>query len=121
MSIEQAPNLDGGRVGIKARIAGIVLVIVSTIAIAIVPSFAKLAYDGGSNTLSIITGRGIVSVLMTLPLMLLLRQPIRIGRKPFIICTINGVFYAILLYCYVGAVQHLAVNLVILIFFIHPL
>ena len=115
-------NMIGeGRVGTRLQIAGIVLVIVSTIAIAIVPSFARLAYDGGSNTLSIVTGRGIVSVLITLPLMLVLRQPIRISKRPLAICIVNGFFYALLLYCYVGAVQHIAVNLVILIFFIHPL
>ena len=105
----------------RLQLTGIALVIFSTIAIAIVPAFAKLAYGGGSNTFSIITGRGIVSVVMILPLLILFRQPIRIGRRSLAICLANGVVYAIMLYCYVGAVQHLAVNLVILIYFIHPL
>lgn len=105
----------------RLQLAGIALVIFSTVCIAIVPAFARLAYDGGSNTFTIITGRGIVSVLMALPLVLLLRQPLRIGRRPLAICIANGIVYAVMLYCYIGAVQHLAVNLVILIYFIHPL
>lgn len=121
MSRESANQAMGIRHGGRLQIAGIALVIFSTLCIAIVPAFAKLAYDGGSNTFSIITGRGIVSVLMAFPLLLLLRQPIRIGRRPLAICTANGFVYAVMLYCYIGAVQYLAVNLVILIYFIHPL
>jgi drug/metabolite transporter (DMT)-like permease len=91
------------------------------LAIAVVPTFAKLAYEGGSNTLSIITGRGIVSVLIAFPLLVALRQPLSLPRAPLVISVIAGILYAVMLYCYVGAVQYLAVNLVILIFFIHPL
>jgi drug/metabolite transporter (DMT)-like permease len=113
-SVASVPSL-------KLQVIGVALVIVSTIAIAIVPTLAKLAYDGGSNTLSIITGRGIVSVFIAFPLMLALRQPITLPRTPLLISIVAGVLYAIMLYCYIGAVQYLAVNLVILIFFIHPL
>jgi drug/metabolite transporter (DMT)-like permease len=109
------------RPGLKLQAIGITMIVVSTLCIAIVPTFAKLAYDDGSNTLSIITGRGIVSILFTFPLMIALRQPLRIGRKPLAISIVMGVLYAAMLYCYLGAVQYLAVNLVILIYFIHPL
>jgi len=121
MSSDSANQTIGMKNTARLQIAGIALVIFSTLCIAIVPAFARLAYDGGSNTFSIITGRGIVSVLMAFPLLLVLRQPIRIARRPLAICAANGVVYAIMLYCYIGAVQHLAVNLVILIYFIHPL
>lgn len=121
MSTQSADPVTEIKSGARLQLAGIALVIFSTLCIAIVPAFAKLAYDGGSNTFSIITGRGIVSVLMAFPLLLLLRQPIRIGRQPLAICAANGFVYAVMLYCYIGAVQYLAVNLVILIYFIHPL
>ena len=68
--------------GFKQRALGVGLVVLSTIAIAIVPSFAKLAYEGGSNTLSVITGRSIFSVLMTLALLVAFRQPMVIPRRP---------------------------------------
>lgn len=106
---------------LKLQAVGIALVVLSTIAIAIVPTFAKLAYDGGSNTLSVITGRSIFSVLITFLLIALLRQPLVIARRPLLIGLAMGVGYAIILYGYLGAVNYLAVSLVILIYFIHPL
>ena len=105
----------------RLRTLGIALVVLSTIAIAIVPSLASLAYEGGSNTLSVITGRSIFSVLITFLLILLLRQPLAIPRKPLLIGLATGVGYAVILYGYLGAVNYLAVSLVILIYFIHPL
>lgn len=105
----------------KRQAFGVGLIVISTIAIAIVPSFAKLAYDGGSNTLSVITGRSIFSVLSTLLLLLVLRQPLAIPKKPMLIGLAMGAGYAVILYGYLGAVNYLAVNQVILIYFIHPL
>jgi drug/metabolite transporter (DMT)-like permease len=103
------------------QIAGIALVVLSAICIAIVPSLAKLAYDGGSNTLSVITGRSVVSVIITLALLLLLRRPMQIPFRPLAIGLVMGVGYAIILYGYLGAVNYLPVNQAILIYFIHPL
>jgi hypothetical protein len=60
--------------GRRHQLVGAALVVLSTAAIAIVPTFAKLAYDGGSNTLTVITGRSIVTAAVcfrassTLPL-----------------------------------------------------
>jgi drug/metabolite transporter (DMT)-like permease len=105
----------------QLQAAGVVLVVLSTIAIAIVPSLAKLAYDGGSNTLSVITGRSIFSVLITLLLVVALRQPLVIAKRPLFIGLAMGVGYAVILYGYLGAVNYLPVSLVILIYFIHPL
>jgi drug/metabolite transporter (DMT)-like permease len=107
--------------GLKRQAMGIGLIVLSTIAIAIVPSLAKLAYEGGSNTLSVITGRSIFSVFITLFLLMILRQPIVIGWKPLRIALCTGVGYAVILYGYLGAVNYLPVNQVILIYFIHPL
>jgi len=107
-------------VGFKQRALGVALVVLSTIAIAIVPSLAKLAYEGGSNTLSVITGRSIFSVLITLLLLAALRQPIAIPRRPMRIALAMGVAYAVMLYGYLGAVNYLPVSLVTLIYFIHP-
>lgn len=105
----------------RQQAIGMVLIVVSTIAIAIVPSLAKLAYEGGSNTLTVITGRSIFSVAITFLLVLILRQPIAIARRPLLIGLGVGVGYAVILYGYLGAVNYLPVNQVILIYFIHPL
>jgi drug/metabolite transporter (DMT)-like permease len=105
----------------KRQAIGVGLIVVSTIAIAIVPGFAKLAYEGGSNTLSVITGRSVFSVAITFSLLVMLRQPIAIARRPLLIGLGAGVGYAAILYGYLGAVNYLPVNQVIVIYFVHPL
>ncbi len=105
----------------KLQMIGAGLIVLSTIAIAIVPSLAKLAYEGGSNTLSVITGRSVFSVVITLLLVTAMRQPLAIARRPLLIALFMGAGYAVILYGYLGAVNYLPVNLVILIYFIHPL
>ncbi len=112
---------DAGVPSFKLQALGAAMVVFSAVAIAVVPSFAKLAYDGGSNTLSVITGRSIFSILVTLILILAMRQPLIIARRPLIVSLVTGVFYAVMLYGYLGAVEYLAVSMVILIYFIHPL
>jgi drug/metabolite transporter (DMT)-like permease len=92
----------------------------STVAIAIVPSFARLAYDGGSNTLTVITARSILTVLITFVIIRLFRQALHIGRKPLFLCTVGGICYAVMLCGFLGAVELIPVNTVILIYFVHP-
>ena len=100
---------------------GIGLIVLSTVSIAIVPSLAKFAYEGGSNTLSVITGRSVLSLIVTLLMIFVFDKPLRIARRPMVIALAMGLAYAVMLYGYLGAVNYLAVNLVILIYFIHPL
>jgi drug/metabolite transporter (DMT)-like permease len=118
MAVESATAKGPSR-GLRA--AGAAMVVISTVAIAIVPTFARLAFDGGSNTLTIITGRSILSILITFLLILALRRPLKIAKKPLLMSLAMGVDYAAMLYGYVGAVEYLPVNMVILIYFIHPL
>ena len=117
---EAVPHLSAAS-SFRLQAFGVALVILSTIAIAIVPSLAKLAYDGGSNTMTVITGRSIFSVLLTFLLIVVLRQPFVISRSAMLTASAMGVGYAVILYGYLGAVNYLAVSLVILIYFIHPL
>jgi drug/metabolite transporter (DMT)-like permease len=107
--------------GVRLQAIGAAMVVGSTIAIAVVPSFAKLAYDGGSNTLTVITARSILTVLLTWLVMVSLGQSTRINRKPLLISLATGVFYAVMLCGFLGAVAFIPVNMVILVYFIHPL
>jgi drug/metabolite transporter (DMT)-like permease len=104
----------------SSRVLGAALVILSTVAIAIVPSFARLAYDGGSNTLTVITARSILTVLLTFVVIRLCRRALRIDRKPLFLCTVAGICYAVMLCGFLGAVELIPVNTVILIYFVHP-
>jgi drug/metabolite transporter (DMT)-like permease len=117
MSVPRKSNVPGA----TRQAAGIGLIVLSTVSIAIVPSLAKFAYEGGSNTLSVITGRSVLSLIVTLLLIFVFDKPLRIARRPMVIALVMGLAYAVMLYGYLGAVNYLAVNLVILIYFIHPL
>jgi drug/metabolite transporter (DMT)-like permease len=96
-------------------------VLLSTVLIAVVPILAKLANEGGSNTLTLISARSVLSVLAVSSLLWLAEKPFAIGSFALVTSLCTGVAYGIMLYCYLEAVNFLAVNLVILIFFIHPL
>ena len=95
------------------------LVIISTVAIATVPSFARLAYDGGSNTLTVITARSILWYRSHAPSSF---SPADAAHWPEAAVPLHrrGVCYAIMLYGFLGAVEFIPVNTVILIFFVHP-
>ena len=103
----------------RLQAIGAAMVALSTVAIAIVPTFTKLAFDGGSNTLTVIMARSILTVLLTW--LVMLGQSLRLGRTPLLISLTTGVFYAVMLYGFLGAVAFIPVNTVILIYFTHPL
>src|SRR5260221_262287 len=100
--------------GAKRQEPRIGLILLLPVSIAIVPSLAKFAYEGGSNTFSVITGRSILSLIITLLLIFVFDKPLRIARRPMVIALAMGLAYAVMLYGYLGAVNYLAVNLVIL-------
>jgi drug/metabolite transporter (DMT)-like permease len=97
------------------------LVTLSAAAIAIVPTMARFAYDGGSDTLTVIASRSIVSAVTCFLVLIALKRPLTIARKPLAISMALGVLYAIHLYGLLEAVRYLAVNMVIIIFYLHPL
>jgi drug/metabolite transporter (DMT)-like permease len=105
----------------RLQAIGAAMVVLSTVAIAIVPTFTKLAFDGGSNTLTVVMARSILTVALTWLVMIVLGQSLRLGRTPLLISLATGVFYAVMLYGFLGAVAFIPVNTVILIYFTHPL
>src|SRR5215831_16624092 len=105
----------------RHRFVGAALVVLSTAAIAIVPSLARLAYDGGSDTLTVIAGRSIVTAATCFLVTALLGRPLRIPRRSLAISLGLGLLYAVHLYGLLGAVTYLPVNMAILIYFLHPL
>jgi drug/metabolite transporter (DMT)-like permease len=105
----------------RRQLLGAGLVVLSTAAIAIVPSFARLAYDGGSDTLTVIAGRSIVTTAVCFLVTAMLGRPLRIPRRSLAVSLGLGLLYAIHLYGLLGAVTYLPVNMAILIYFLHPL
>ena len=105
----------------QRQLFGAFLVVLSAAAIAVVPTLARFAYQGGSDTLTVITARSILTTVTCLVVMIILRRPLRIFRGALIISLALGVLYAVHLYGLLRAVVYLPVNLVIVIFYLHPL
>jgi len=105
----------------RRQFLGAALVVLSTAAIAIVPSFAKLAYEGGSDTLTVITGRSLVTAAVCFLASVLLGRPLRIPRPALLVGLGLGALYAVHLYAFLGAVAYQPVNMVVLIYYLHPL
>lgn len=105
----------------RQQLLGGALVVLSAAAIAVVPTLARFAYDGGANTLAVITARSIVTAVSCFLVTIALERPLAIGRGALGISLGLGVLYAVHLYGLLGAVHYLPVNMVILIFYLHPL
>ncbi len=105
----------------RRQLLGATLVVLSAAAIAVVPTLARFAYDGGSNTLAVITARSVVTALSCFLVVVAFGKSLAITRNALAISMGLGVLYAIHLYGLLGAVHYLPVNMVILIFYLHPL
>ena len=105
----------------RLQLFGAFLVVLSAAAIAVVPTLARLAYDGGSDTLTVITSRSIVTAGACFLVMAALGRPLVICGSALRISLALGVLYAVHLYGLLGAVSYLPVNIVILVFYLHPL
>lgn len=105
----------------RRQLIGAFLVVLSAAAIAVVPTFARLAYDGGSDTLALITSRSVVTAATCFLVLLALGRPLAVAGSALRISLALGVLYAVHLYGLLGAVSYLPVNIVILVFYLHPL
>lgn len=119
--IQQGQNSTVHRLHGHRQLFGAALVVLSAAAIAIVPTFAKLAYDGGSDTLTVITARSIVSAAACLLVMTVLGRSLIISRSALTISVMLGLIYAVHLYGLLRAVAYLPVNTVIVVYYLHPL
>jgi len=115
---QPAAQAEAGR---RLQLFGTFLVVLSAAAIAVVPTLARLAYDGGSDTLTVITSRSIVTAVVCFLVMAVLGRPLVIRGNALRISLVLGVLYAVHLYGLLGAVSYLPVNIVILVFYLHPL
>ena len=116
-----AKSSEASEASRQLQLLGAAMVVVSTASIAIVPTLARLAYDGGTNTMTVITARSVFSAAVCFVTVILLRRQLRIPRRALAISLGLRVLYAIHLYSLLAAVTYLPVNMVVLIYFLHPL
>lgn len=96
------------------------MVVLSTIAIAIVPTAAKLAYEAGSNTLTVLSMRGVIAVALIAGLIAIRGGTFRASRTSLMYCLVSGLFYTAMSYGFLGSIAYIPVSLMVLIYFTHP-
>jgi drug/metabolite transporter (DMT)-like permease len=111
-----APNPIARRPG-----AGVALVVASTLAFAVGPVGARLAFEDGSNTLTVVALRGVVAAALMVLLVLLFRQRLRLNRRAWSWTLACGTLQGIAVYGFLGSVALVPVGVAVLVFFTHPL
>ncbi|HEV7456530.1 MAG TPA: DMT family transporter [Roseococcus sp.] len=100
--------------------AGVALVLAATLAFAVGPIGAKLAFEDGGNTLTVVALRGVVAALLMALLILLLRQGFGLDRRAWGWTLLCGALQGVAVYGFLGAVALVPVGVAVLIFFAHP-
>jgi drug/metabolite transporter (DMT)-like permease len=81
---------------------GIFLVVLSAILTAVVPTAAKLALEAGATTLTVLSARGLIAVVVLSLAMLAIGQRFAIGRGALMACLLAGIAYLFMAYGYIG-------------------
>ncbi len=105
----------------KTRSTGILLALASALAFALGPASAKLAFEGGSNALTIVAIRSAAGAVLMLLIVGWRRGSLKLARPAISWCLGCGAFYAVTIYCFIAALAYTSVSVAILIFFLHPL
>lgn len=113
--------LSAARPRADKQAVGVLLVLASTVAFAVGPTAAKVAFDNGANTLTVVSLRGVVAAALMALLILATRQGFGVDRAAWRWCFCCGAFQAAAVYGFIGSVALVPVGVAVLVFFTHPL
>lgn len=102
------------------QIAAVGMILASSLLIAAVPNFAKLAYDSGASILLVMLGRSLVSVLLLGAALLMLRRTFAARARVLWLCALGGGASALMSFGFLGSIASIDISLTILIFYLHP-
>jgi drug/metabolite transporter (DMT)-like permease len=99
---------------------GIILILAGALAIGIMPSAAKIAYQEGANPMAAIILRSLIGVIGIAVYMAIRRYPFNIGWKAFRFSSVTGVTQSFNSLGIMGSVAYIDVSLAVLIIFCFP-
>jgi drug/metabolite transporter (DMT)-like permease len=82
---------------------------------------AKVAFEDGSNTLTVVALRGAVAAILMALLIGLRREGFVIDRAAWRWCLGCGLLQAVVVYGFIGSVASIPVSVAVLVFFTHPI
>lgn len=105
----------------SSNTVGVAFTLLSGVGVIFLPTTAKLAYESGSNLITVAFARGVIATLLLLLAVLLIRQSPRLPRallRPSLIAGIGG---AIFVYGIYGAINTINISLAVLILYLYPI
>jgi drug/metabolite transporter (DMT)-like permease len=96
------------------------MVLLSSVLIAVVPNFSKLAYQSGASVPAVIAGRFLVTTLLLSLLLVLQRRSLLTSMRVLRLCLIGGIATAAMSFGILTAITRIDISLVILIVYLHP-
>ncbi|WP_019998510.1 EamA family transporter [Aureimonas ureilytica] len=105
---------------VSRSLKGILLVLLSACAIATVQTFARLAFDAGSNTLTVVTVRATIGAAIIALFMVGTSADFRMKRSALLLCLLIGGAYGAMSFGFIGSVAYVPVAVAVLVFFTHP-
>jgi drug/metabolite transporter (DMT)-like permease len=85
------------------------------------PTLAKLAFEAGSNTLTVVTLRTLIGAALMAGALLLLARAVLPPRAAWPAVAAGSACYAVMSVSFIGAAAYIPAGLTLLIFFIHPI
>ncbi|MGG5811668.1 EamA family transporter [Falsiroseomonas sp. CW058] len=104
----------------RALAAGVALVLASAAAIAVVPTAARLAFEAGSNTLTVVTARGLIGAALLAAFVAASGRGFAMPRRSLRLGLLAGLAYSAMSYGFIGAVAYVPVAVAVLVYFTHP-
>lgn len=102
-------------------LAGVALAIAAAVSFAANTTLARIAYDGGSNVMTVLTVRTILAGLVVLALLRLSRGPLQLPPRKRLAAYGIGLVLALYSYGMMSAIKFIPVALAVLIFYTYPL
>ena len=106
---------------ISKQTLGITFTIFSGIGVAVMPTSAKLAYESGSDMITVAVSRGIVATTVLLLILLILKEKLSLPRDLLRSSLISGGACVAFVYGIYGAILYTNISLVILIIYLYPI
>lgn len=105
----------------ESQVIAIAMVLISSIFIACVPSFSKLAYEAGASVPFVLACRFLVTVLLLAAMLVAGRYTFRASGRVLRLCLIGGAATAAMSFGILTAITLIDLSLVILILYLHPI
>ena len=100
---------------------GIGYTLLSGVGVVILPTTAKLAYNSGSDTITVAFSRGVVATLILLLTVLALKQAIKLPRHLLGASFVAGISGVCFVYGMYHAIAYINISLAVLILYLYPI